>query len=346
MSTTAILPGLAVQATSRWIAAAVDGVRLPLRFERIAGGRSNLTYLATDSAGARFVLRRPPLGSYPATAHDVLREARILAGLAESPVPVPRVLAVCEDDDVTGAPFILMAHVDGVACRTAASAATELAADARAAAAERLAQALAALHAVDPDRAGLRRPQDAASYADRQLRRWRASLKGEGVEIPATVERAHVLLSARTPPACAPAIVHGDFRLDNCLLTPRGDVAAVLDWELCAAGDPLADLGLLLVYWAQPGDVVTALEDPPTLADGFAGRNAVRSAYERASGRDLSALDFYVALAWWKLACIVAGVHARVLRGGLGTSERSAESFAAQARRLADQALSCAEALT
>jgi aminoglycoside phosphotransferase (APT) family kinase protein len=137
------------------------------------------------------------------------------------------------------------------------------------------------------------------------------------------------------PPQPRTAIVHGDFRLDNCLLDPVGEVTAVLDWEICTLGDPLVDLGLLLVYWAEPGDAVTALEDPPTRASGFTGRDALRRRYEEAAGATAGSLAFYEAFAWWKLGCIVEGVYARVERGGLGAVERPAASFAAQAERLA-----------
>jgi aminoglycoside phosphotransferase (APT) family kinase protein len=147
------------------------------------------------------------------------------------------------------------------------------------------------------------------------------------------------------PPQARTAIVHGDFRLDNCLLDPAGEVTAVLDWEICTVGEPLVDLGLLLVYWAEPGDEVSALEDPPTQAPGFATRAAVRRRYEEAAGTRAGDLDFHLAFAWWKLACIVEGVYARVARGALGSVDRPATSFAAQAERLAAAARRSAAAL-
>jgi aminoglycoside phosphotransferase (APT) family kinase protein len=141
------------------------------------------------------------------------------------------------------------------------------------------------------------------------------------------------------------SVVHGDYRMDNVVLDDRGAVRAILDWEICTLGDPLADLGLLLVYWAEPGDEVTALEDPPTLAAGFATRAAVRRRYEEAARIEAGDLDFHIAFAWWKLACIVEGVYARVARGALGSVDRPAASFAAQADRLAGAARRAAMAL-
>jgi aminoglycoside phosphotransferase (APT) family kinase protein len=342
-----------------WLRERLPGARPPFRLERLEGGRSNLTFLLSDAAGGEWVLRRPPLGPRQATAHDVLREGRIMAALAPTAVPVPAVLGASavlseygasaaggEDGPLLddGAPLLLMERAPGVAVR-GASAAAELAPGARARSGLALAETLAALHAVDPATVGLADLGRGERYVERQLARWhRQWVEGRTRELD-DLAVAHAALVARVPPQSRTAIVHGDFRLDNCLLDPAGEVAAVLDWEICTVGDPLIDLGLLLVYWAEPGDEVTALEDPPTLAAGFSTRATVRRRYEEAAGIEVGDLDFHVAFAWWKLACIVEGVYARVARGALGSVDRPATSFAAQAERLAGAASRAAAAL-
>jgi aminoglycoside phosphotransferase (APT) family kinase protein len=320
-----------------WLRERLPAARPPFRLERLAGGRSNLTFVLADATGDEWVLRRPPLGSRQATAHDVLREGGIMRALAPTPVPVPMVLGAEDGLCPDGAPLLLMERAPGVAVRGAA-AARDLGAAARGRSGPALAETLAALHAVDPAAVGLGDLGRGEGYIERQLARWhRQWEEGRTRDLDALAE-AHALLAARVPPQSRTAIVHGDFRLDNCLLDPGGEVTAVLDWEICTLGDPLADLGLLLVYWAEPGDEVTALEDPPTLAAGFATRAAVRRRYEEAAGIEAGDLDFHIAFAWWKLACIVEGVYARVARGALGSVDRPAASFAAQADRLAGAA--------
>jgi aminoglycoside phosphotransferase (APT) family kinase protein len=316
-----------------WLRSRLPDARPPFRLRRLAGGRSNLTYLLTDAGGGEWVLRRPPLGPRQATAHDVLREGRILEALAPTPVPVPAVIgsgSAAGDGD----PLLLMERAAGVSVGDP-GAARGLAAEARRRAGIALAETLAALHAVDPAAVGLGDLGRGERYVERQLGRWhRQWAEGRTREL-VDLAAAHELLAARIPAQTGTAIVHGDYRLDNCLLDPAGEVTAVLDWEICTLGEPLVDLALLLVYWAEPGDAVTALEDPPTLVPGFASRREVRQAYEEAAGSAAVDLDFYLAFAWWKLACIVEGVFARVERGALGEVDRPAASFAAQAERLA-----------
>ena len=175
-------------------------------------------------------------------------------------------------------------------------------------------------------------------YVARQLRRWQGQWEGWKTRDLPLIEDVHRRLEARIPEQRETAIVHGDYRLDNMILAATGDVAAVVDWELCTLGDPLADLGMLMVYWSQPGDETTALFDPPTLARGFPTREELTVRYAERSARDLSELDFFVALASWKLAIILEGVYARFAAGQYGASTEAFQQFADVVVRLAKAA--------
>jgi aminoglycoside phosphotransferase (APT) family kinase protein len=238
-----------------WFRANVAGVRPPLRFRQIAGGRSNLTYRVDDAAGSSWVLRRPPLHGVLPSAHDMGREHRVISALAGTPVPVPATFGLCQDAAVTGAPFYVMAYVDGVVPRDEATVAASLDEAARGAAAGSLVDALVALHQVDPDEVGLGDLGRRHGYLERQLARWQRQLEQSRTRPLPALDEVHRRLAANLPTQVGSArIVHGDFRLDNVVLSPAGQVLAVLDWELCTLGDPLADVGLLLVYWAERRD--------------------------------------------------------------------------------------------
>jgi aminoglycoside phosphotransferase (APT) family kinase protein len=339
------LAGLRAGPVTEWLAGCLPGLVPPLDFRRLAGGNSNLTYRVTDRTGRSWVLRRPPAGAVLATAHDVLREARVLAALGGAGLPVPRIDASCADPEVTGAPFVVMEFVDGLVCLGSADAG-RLAPAQRQRAGESLATTLGALHRADPDRIGLGDLGRHTGYLERQLARWHTQWRtGRLRDLPA-IDSAADLLRRRIPAQARVAVVHGDYRLDNCVLAPDGSVRAVLDWEICALGDPLADLGVLLAYWAEPGDEVRALQDPPTAVPGFPDRARMRSGYLAAAGyaEDVD-VSFYLAFAWWKLACIVEGVYARTVRRGTPAGGRDAASYASQAERLAGQALWLARSL-
>jgi aminoglycoside phosphotransferase (APT) family kinase protein len=328
--------GVDVARVTEWFQAHAAGVVPPLGFDLIAGGRSNLTYRVTDAAGHAWVLRRPPLGQVLATAHDMGREHRILAALAPTDVPVAPVVGLCTDEAVNGAPFYVMDLVDGLVARDATAART-LDVPAREHAGEQIADVLARIHAVDPDAVGLGDLGRKEGYVERQLKRWYGQWqKSQTRELP-VVDEVHAALAARVPEQGPAAIVHGDYRLDNCLLRPDGSIAAVLDWELCTLGDPLADVGLLLVYWTERDDPHPALLDAATTLEGFPTRTALVERYARASGRDVSAVDYYVAFGYWKLACILEGVYARY-KGGVMGETSGFEGFAAQVEILAEAA--------
>ncbi len=322
-----------------WFEANVADVARPLTFDRIAGGRSNLTYGVHDAEGRSWALRRPPLGKRLGSAHDMGREYRVIAALQDTDVPVPPAIGLCEDDAVNGAPFYVMGFVDGPVLRSRRE--TErFGEDERRAIGERVVDTLVAIHAVDPDAVGLGELGKKQDYVARQLRRWQGQWEKSKTRDLDLIDDVHRRLERRIPEQGPATIVHGDYRLDNMILAPDGEVAAVVDWELCTLGDPLADVGLLLVYWSEPNDEFIPLFDPATVAPGFIGREEVKRRYADATGRDLSEIDFYVALANWKLAIILEGVYARYAAGQYGKSndDEGFQQFAKIVERLAEGA--------
>ena len=338
--------GIDAGRVGQWLASNVKGVEPPLRFELIAGGRSNLTYKVTDSAGNAYALRRPPLSHVLPTAHDMAREHRVITALGDTPVPVPRTYGLCLDETVNGRPFYVMEFVEGHIVRDTQVAETALDTEARRRAGESMSRTLAALHAVDVDEVGLGDFAKRDGYIERQLRRWYEQFRNSQVEGTDTtiVGDAHDRLAAAVPPQVSTAIVHGDYRLDNAVLGPDGSVRAVLDWEICTLGDPLADMGLLMVYWAEPGDAPALTGVNPTALEGFPSRAEMRAIYESSSGRDLSRLDFYIAFGYWKLACIVQGVYARYVGGATAGDRSSVEAYSGSVVKLAELALETLDA--
>lgn len=334
--------GIALGPVTAWFEEHVPTVRPPLRFELIQGGRSNLTYRVIDAADRSFVLRRPPLGSVLASAHDVGREHRVISAVASAGVPVPPALGFCSDPSVNGAPFYVMGFVDGLVLRRDHDAEAGLSVAARKTAGEKAVDTLVAIHAVDPEAVGLGDLGRRDGYIERQLKRWLGQWEqGHTRDLP-LVEEVHRRLAADVAKPQGAGVVHGDYRLDNVIVSPEGQVLAVLDWELCTLGDPLADLGLLLVYWGEPGDTFTALESPPTRVPGFPSRAQVVERYSARSERDLSELDFYVAFGYWKLACICEGVYSRFLSGAYGENQEGFANFGAVVEPLAEAAAGAA----
>jgi aminoglycoside phosphotransferase (APT) family kinase protein len=333
--------GIDSDPVTAWFQQHLDGVRPPLRFELISGGRSNLTYTVTDSAERRWVLRRPPLGHVLATAHDMGREYAVISALGPTEVPVPPAVGICEDEAVNGAPFYVMGYVAGTVPRDEATVVAAFDERARAAAADSLVDALVALHRVDPDAVGLGQLGRREGYLERQLRRWKGQLEQSRTRELPVLDEVHRRLAAAVPAQVGPArVVHGDYRLDNVVLSPAGRVLAVLDWELCTLGDPLADLGLLLVYWAEPGDTELPLGTAPTTLPGFPARAELADAYAARSGRAVDELDYYQAFGYWKLAVILEGVYARYAAGAYGQGDdQTWRAFADTVVQLADRAL-------
>jgi aminoglycoside phosphotransferase (APT) family kinase protein len=321
-----------------WFEQHVEAAELPLAFERISGGHSNLTYGVTDAAGRRWALRRPPLGKRLGSAHDMAREHKVVSALGPTAVPVAPVVGLCEDESVNGAPFYVMEFVEGPILRGLAEAEAFPDEADRRAIGERVADTLVEIHAVDPDATGLGDLGRKEDYVARQLRRWQGQWEKSKTRELAAIDTVHERLAARIPEQGPATIVHGDYRLDNMILTPRGEVAAVVDWELCTLGDPLADVGLLMVYWPARGEETIALGQPANLAPGFPTREELRDRYAERSNRDLSQLDFFVALGYWKLAIILEGVYARYSAGQYGKVDEGVQHFAHIVERLADAA--------
>jgi aminoglycoside phosphotransferase (APT) family kinase protein len=322
-----------------WLAERVGTLTPPLTFSPIAGGHSNLTFTVTDTDGRRWVLRRPPLGQVLATAHDMAREHRIISALAGTEVPVAPVVGLCEDEAVNGAPFYVMDFVDGQVVRDP-FAASSLDPEVRRRAGESLIEVLARIHTVVPAEVGLDDLGRHEGYIERQLKRWHGQLEASRTRDLPVMDEVHTALCASVPEQGPATIVHGDYRLDNCMLAPDGSVMAVLDWELCTLGDPLADLGLLCVYWSDPGDAGNLAVNGATAVGGFPTRRELIDRYSELTGRDTSHIDFYVAFGYWKLACIVEGVYSRYAGGAMG--DRAGQDFSAFAdavSELADAAL-------
>ena len=333
------IPGIDVDRVTEWLVGRVAGAVAPFTFDVIAGGHSNLTFRVTGADGRRWVLRRPPLGHVLASAHDMGREHRIISGLQGTSVPVPPVAGFCDDVDVNGAPFYVMGFVDGHVVRDRVAAEQLLTVEARANASRSLVDTMAAIHAVDLDRAGLADLGRHDGYLARQLKRWYGQWNQQKTRDLPLVDQVHDELLRRIPEQGPATIVHGDYRLDNTMVDDAGEVIAVLDWEICTLGDPLADVGLLCVYWTGPDDDPSAWTGPATTAAGFPNRADLLRRYAEVSGRDLANIDFYVAFAYWKLACILEGVYARYLGGALGTRDLSEfDVFKWQVERAAAQA--------
>lgn len=288
----------------------------------VSGGKSNLTYRVHSDAG-EVILRRPPLGHILPTAHDMGREYRVLSALHATAVPVPRTLFLGAGDSRLGAPFYIMERLVGHICRDALPPGYADAPSARGAIGAALIEVLAELHTIDPNEIGLADFGRPGGYMERQLRRWSEQWeRSKSADLPALdALRGHLV--GTLPPAGPIAVVHGDYRLDNTVLHPAhpGEIVGVLDWEMSTLGDPLADLGAMLAYWSEPDDepvlVRARMFAPVTALPGFPSRAQVVEHYARLTGFDLSAISWYQAFAFFKLAVICQGIAARAANGAM-----------------------------
>lgn len=303
-------PALDAAALGRWLATRGEPVTGAVTSERIGLGQSNLTFLVSDDAGHRWVARRPPLGTLLASAHDVAREHRILSALSTTRVPTPGVVGLVEDDAVSTAPVLVVEHVAGRVVDRMDVAEAMQSAQRRQVGLE-LADVLARLHAVDLDALGLTDLASHSPYAQRQLKRWSRQWEASRTRDLPDLDRLTAWLQANLPASADLSVVHGDLHIRNVIVDPgTAAVRAVLDWELCTLGDPLADLGSTLAYWPEAGDPPIGLFGATRLP-GFATRAEIAEAYAAASGRDLADLPFWEVLGMWKIAIIVEGVRRR-----------------------------------
>ena len=334
------MQGIDEPKVSAWLAEHIEGAVGPFEYTLIAGGRSNLTFRVVDADGHAYVLRRPPLGHVLATAHDMGREHKIIAAVGTTDVPVPPALGLCNDEAVNGAPFYVMGYVPGVVLDSV-DRAVQLPEELRRPACEHLVDVLADLHAVDIDAVGLGDLAKREGYIERQVKRWTTQWEGSKTrELPAVDEVARKLRE-HMPEQRDATIAHGDYRFGNCLTdVEHGRINAVLDWELCTLGDPLADVGYMGVYWFD-GNTANVRANDPTSAPGFISYPEVLERYALRTGRDLSGIGYYVAFSCWRLAVISEGVYNRYLHGAMGQQDDvDTTSMAAGVELLANRALS------
>ncbi len=335
-----MLEGIDDKRVTQWLAANVPALETPMKYALIAGGHSNLTYRCEDSAGNAYVLRRPPLGHVLESAHDMGREHKIIAALAPTAVPVAPTYGLCSDTTVNGAPFYVMKFVDGLVLNDS-TVTKALSLSDRHALGFHVIDVLATLHRLDPDAVGLGDLGRKEAYLARQLRRWTKQWDASKTDELPAMEETRRLLEERMPAQIGSAIVHGDYRLGNMIVQgPR--ILAVLDWELCTLGDPLADVGYLMNAWTSPEEVEAAGEgdQAPTAAGGFPTREALCARYEAATGRDLSGINYYRAFSHWRLAAIGQGVYKRYLVGAMGANrDINLDNYKLSVQRRAEAAL-------
>jgi aminoglycoside phosphotransferase (APT) family kinase protein len=314
-----------------------------LEAERIGEGHSNITFLVRRG-DVRVVLRRPPRPPLPPSAHDVLREARLLKSLEGTPVRVPTVIAVGDDESVLGVPFYVMEEIHGSVLASAIPQALDTI-EQRRRTAEELVDALVELHEVDWRACGLEGYGKPTGYLERQVRRFTGLWEHNKTRELPVVEELGEWLGANMPESPESTIVHGDYRLGNVMMadTAPAELVAIFDWELSTIGDPLADVGYLTVTWVEPDDpqdTMFANLNAVTRAGGFLTREEIIARYEKRSGRSMSALNWYQALALWKAAVFMEGNYKRFQAGNsddeyLGLFDRGVPMLAEKARDIA-----------
>lgn len=311
--------GLDLDAFADWLDAHRPGLLgRPLEATLITGGKSNVTYAVSDGR-TDVIVRRPPLGHVLATAHDMAREHRVITALAPTAVPVPVTHALCEDESVIGATFYVMERAEGTAFSQASDLGA-LGADRTRDITARMVDVLADLHAVDPAAVGLGDFGRPDGYLERQVRRWKKQLEASrSRELPG-MDDLVARLEGTIPASSEGTIVHGDYRLDNVLVDTADDdrITAVLDWEMSTLGDPLTDVAILLAYQQLAEEAPAAgkaLVTDAAKAPGYLSREEVLARYAERSGRDVSDIDFHLALAFFKLAVILEGIHYRHSHG-------------------------------
>ncbi len=313
------VPGIDLERLVPWFSDHVDRVAT-LSAKVIGHGRSNLTYRVEADDGRAWVVRRPPLSHVQPTAHDMSREFRVISALEHTKVPVPKTYALCDDASLIGAPFYVMQFVEGIVPVDPNAVAQKFDETQRRALGEELIDTLAELHLLQPADVGLGDFGKPQGYIERQVRRFTEQLERVKTrEIP-ELDELKRRLNASIPKERGATIVHGDYRLDNSVVSDDGHIAAVLDWEMSTLGDPLADLGILRMYWRDRGAderLVASVGNQGVITlPGFPTWQEAFERYEKKTGTDLSGLDFYIVLAHFKLAVILENMHARFMAGG------------------------------
>ncbi|MEK9821142.1 MAG: phosphotransferase family protein [Gammaproteobacteria bacterium] len=310
--------GIHAENVTNWLSDRVPALEPPLEFSLIAGGHSNLTYRCEDVAGNAYVLRRPPMGHVLESAHDMGREHKIIDALKDAAVPVPKNYGLCKDKSVNDADFYVMEFIDGLVLNDS-TVSVQLSDTDRRTISEDVAEILCQLHAINPDHVGLGDLGRKEAYLARQINRWVKQWEASKTdEIPAMEESCRIL-QERMPEQVGATIVHGDYRLGN-MIVRDGRVQAILDWELCTLGDPLADVGYILNNWVTADEVPEMGENDmsPTAVGGFFTRDEFTDFYASKTGRDLSEINYYRAFSHWRLAAIGQGVYKRYLVGAMG----------------------------
>jgi aminoglycoside phosphotransferase (APT) family kinase protein len=340
--TTEAVPGINLDTLVPWFREHVAPVER-LTAAVIGHGRSNITYRITAEDGRDWVLRRPPLARVLPTAHDMQREFRVISAMKGTDVPAPEAFAYCEDPAVNERPFYIMSFVDGFIPVVPDEVARRYDEPARRHMGEHLVDVLAALHTLEPEKVGLGDFGKAQGFIARQVKRFTGQLETISRDVPEMYELAR-RLGAWVPDESSAAIVHGDYRLDNCIMNDAGDVIAVLDWEMATLGDPLADLGMLKMYWGEAADAgsPSSASTPVIQLPGFPNWEDAKTRYAARSGRSIENLDYYVVLAHFKLAVIVEGINERFKQGG--TVGAGFEAMGARATALARGGLGVADA--
>jgi aminoglycoside phosphotransferase (APT) family kinase protein len=316
-----VVVGFDVPVIEAWLPSVTE-VTLPIEWERLPGGHSNLTYLLRDATGREMVIRRPPQGELLPKAHDMWREYRIIDGLWPTAVPVAEPIAFCDDRAICETHFYVMGKVEGEALYSGEVVGNWLDESARRTAGQNFIDVLAALHSIDPADVGLAELGRPDGYVARQLKTWygswNASIEYAQHDDP-RVHELHALLSSRIPEQGPGRVVHGDYGPHNSLFSQSGELMAVLDWEIATLGDPLADFAYSLNAWTEPGDPGVYGSDPPTALPGFPSRDELIEHYATATGADMSNLNFYRSFNSFKTACILHGVYARYMAGQKST---------------------------
>ena len=313
-----MVAGIHESNVTAWLADHVPVLVPPVKYSLIAGGNSNLTYRCEDAEGNVYVLRRPPLGNVLQSAHDMSREHRIIDALKDSDVPVAKNYGLCQNPAINEVDFYVMAYVDGLVMNDANDT-VGVPESERESASKHLIDILCRLHAIDPDDVGLGDLGRKEAYIERQIKRWTANWAAVKTEELPAMEESCRLLQERMPEQIGATIVHGDYRLGNTIIAD-GEVKAVLDWELCTLGDPLADVAYLLNNWVSPDQELGPGEGyhTPTLAGGFITREEIVGQYTATTGRDLSQINYYRAFSYWRLASIAQGAYKRYINGAMG----------------------------